>query len=314
MPGWTQIGSREYSSGGYGNWSDWSDYEPTGSSTRKVETKTQYQSREKTWKQSSSMDVEGYTFSHKEEKAGSWSDWSESQMSESETESRKVEVEKEQRQKREQTGTEYFYSRWMFKDPTQGGKLVSSYSTEEKWIKKADPGAYYEETGWGAQKPCGGTYDGYPYYGSSGYVWWHEQSRPVYSEQSYTVYRSRTVDYTYHFYKWNDWSDWTDTKISSGEDREVNTRTMYRYADKTSYYEYTYERWTDPSSWSDTPVTGSGTRRVNRQTVYKYRDKVSTATYYYYQWSDWSDYRDEKAYASSTREVQTRTVYRYKEK
>lgn len=311
MPGWTQIGSRTYYLEDYGGWSGWSTSAVTGSATRKVETKTQYQSRDRSWKQASTKNMAGYTYSNRTESVGEWSEWSETPVSSSETESQKVELKTEQRQRQIQTGTEYNYYHWTYWNADANGW----YCTWSKDYAEAR-GGKYEESGWGGEKPFKKVYEGgYSGYGSpSEGPWFLKDSRPIYGVQAYTVYSSRTITYTYHFYQWSGWSDWTDTQLSANNDKEVNTRTLYRYADKNPHYEYTYERWTDPTAWSDTPVTASSTRKVKQQTIYRYRDKADIVTYHYYQWGTWSDYRDEKADSSDMREVQERTLYRYREK
>ncbi len=46
-------------------------------------------------------------------------------------------------------------------------------------------------------------------------------------------YRDKQDVYTYHYYRWGAWSsDWRDEKMESSENREVLTRTVYRYKPK----------------------------------------------------------------------------------
>lgn len=235
-------------------------------------------------------------------------------MSPTETESYKVEVRTEQRIREPvQTGTIHHYYRYM-------NLKALKYSYREDYARGFDATGVVEK-----QVRTSTTFlahNGVRYKDLDGNIWeeceggyFYDYAEPIYSSpQPYTVYSSRTINYTYHFYKWGNWSDWTDTQLSTGGDREVNTRTVYRYADKVPHYEYTYERWTDWTAWGDTSVTASSTRKVKQQTIYKYRDKTDIVTYHYYQWGAWSDYRDEKVDSSDTREVQERTMYRYKEK
>ena len=53
--------------------------------------------------------------------------------------------------------------------------------------------------------------------------WWYYI--PVY-EHSYVDYRA---EYTHE--RWTDWSEWSDTAATASDTRQVETRTMYRYAD-----------------------------------------------------------------------------------
>jgi hypothetical protein len=42
-------------------------------------------------------------------------------------------------------------------------------------------------------------------------------------------YRTRQRQKTYYFERWSDWSSYSDTAVSSTVDREIQTRTVYRY-------------------------------------------------------------------------------------
>ncbi|MCM1026235.1 MAG: PASTA domain-containing protein [Roseburia sp.] len=312
MSGWEKIDTRTYYLEDYGNWSEWSTAAVSGSSTRKVETKTQYQSRTRSWTTASTKSLSGYTYSHRTESAGSWTEWSETPVSASETESRKVEVKTEQRTRQVQTGTKtyYKYYHWYY-----------WYTPESTWyytyMQHPDgSGRTYASMELETLLPADKVFDGHTSYLHGGKRWFLESTREeaILSPQTYTVYSSLTTNYTYHFYKWSDWSGWSDTQVSAATDREVNPRTVYRYADKIPHYEYTYGRWKDWTAWSDDAVADSSTREVRKQTIYKYRDMADIVTYHYYQWGNWSEYRDERPEASGTREVQERTLYRYKEK
>lgn len=318
LSGWKQIDVRTYYLEDYGSWSDWSTTAVSQSATRKVETKTQYRTRKKEWTTSSSASMAGYTYSHRTESEGAWSDWSTTPISASETEGCRIEVKTEQR-----TGTrsvydrmEYNYYYWKYWN-TSEGKYYYTWSADYAVPR----GGTYVETGWRSAMPnLFAYYDGHAAYsdnaGTNNIPWYLGGQRDVYRDETYTytVYSSRTITYTYHHYKWSDWSGWTDNKQTADSEMEVGTRTMYRYADKLPHYEYTYERWTEYTAWSDTPAVSSTTRKVKTQTVYKYRDRTDVVTYHFYQWGAWSDWRDERVEASETREVQQRTLYRYRPK
>lgn len=312
MSGWTQIGARTYYLDDYGGWSGWSEAAVSSSDVRKVETKSQYQSRTRTWAQANSKTMANYIYDHRTESAGGWSDWSESPVSPGENESQKVEVKTEQRERQVWTGTKtwYKYYHWKYWNTSENEYYFSYQQHPDGW------GRNYESFEMETELPPSKVYDGHTSYLYNHERWFLESMRneDIYSPQTYTVYSSRTIAYTYHFYQWSGWSDWTDEQVSAGGDREVNTRTVYRYADKVPHYEYTYERWTDWTAWGDAPIPASDTRRVKEQTIYKYRDMADIVTYHYYQWGAWSDFRDEKADSSEMREVQERVVYRYKEK
>lgn len=76
------------------------------------------------------------------------------------------------------------------------------------------------------------------------------------------------------------WSDWSSDKISATEDRDVDTKTQYRYREK----EYTTSKKSSLDGWT------------------KYDSESS-----YTAWGDWSEWSDKKVNASDTVEVKTET-------
>lgn len=322
VEGWNLADTRTYHEEDYGSFGDWSDTPANASDTRKVETRTQYQTRtrSKEYQDASTKTLAGYTLIDRGESEGGWSDWSETPVSSGETESGRVEVETEQRTETNSVydHTEFLYYHWAYKNPDDGYKIWYTWAGAY-----AQPrGGWYEESGWGAEKPQYMWVDNYCWAyrtESDSALWYYKEQRDVYRDEvySYTVYRSRNVSYTYHFWRWSDWSDWSawsDTPVAGDETTEVNTKTQYRYSDRIPHYEYTHERWTEYSAWSDTECAESQTRKVQTRTVYKYRDSTDVVTYHFYQWGAWSDWRDEQITESDSREVQRRTLYRYRAK
>lgn len=314
--GWKMINTRTYYLDDYGTWSGWGDTPVSGSDTRKVEI--QYRSRKKEFKDANTNTLSGYTlYGERTPGYGEWSGWSETPAASGET----LDVRTEQR-----TGTrsvydrtEYNYYYWKYWNTEEN---MNYYTWSQAY---AEPrGGTYFETGWRAAMPYLFAY----YQGHAAYSdnpnsmsnpgahipWYLGGQRDVYRDETYTytVYSSRTITYTYHFWRWGGWSDWSDSAAAQNDNTQVEAR--YRYADKIPHYEYTHERWTDYSAWGDTAYTESTTRKVKTQTVYKYRDRTDVATYHFYQWGAWSDWRDEKAEKSDSREVQQRTMYRYRPK
>lgn len=51
----------------------------------------------------------------------------------------------------------------------------------------------------------------------------------TYGTKTQYSYRTRTLDYTYYYFKWSAWSDWSTEPQTATADREINTRTVYRY-------------------------------------------------------------------------------------
>ena len=44
------------------------------------------------------------------------------------------------------------------------------------------------------------------------------------------------METTYHYYRWTEWSEWGDQVETATDEKEVETRTVYRYAIVPSEY------------------------------------------------------------------------------
>ncbi len=306
LSGWNLVSTDTYYLDDYGAWSDWSTSAVSNSNTRKVESKTQYQSRTRQWTtQNDNSTLSGWTLDDSKTTTsyGEWTEWSETQMN---PDGGTWQVEYEEKTRQVLWETVYNYYRYKYWGPDYGLSATWWYTWAARGTKETQS-TNVELSLW--------TYhDGYACYGQSGNPWYLESTTPVYITEPYTVYRYRTINKTYYFYQWNNFSDWSDSVIAATADTEVNTRTVYRYADRPAHYKYNYDRWTDYSAFSDTPVSESTTRKVKTTTVYQYRDKQDVTTYHFYRWTDWSEYRDEVLSSSDSREVRQRKLYRYRTK
>ena len=76
-----------------------------------------------------------------------------------------------------------------------------------------------------------GSDSGYNIYGK---VWYNEWTTQEQVTAGYTEYRyrDRYLITTYYSERWGDWTDWADSAVSGGSDRQVETRTVYRYRTK----------------------------------------------------------------------------------
>lgn len=64
------------------------------------------------------------------------------------------------------------------------------------------------------------------WYRRGDYQWYEPNyNSPIYGTQ----YRYRDINYIYNFYRWKTWSDWSDTQVTANGNRDVRTRTVYRY-------------------------------------------------------------------------------------
>ena len=73
---------------------------------------------------------------------------------------------------------------------------------------------------WASPSDCDSTY------------WWY--GGDLYSSDQLTVYRCNYSKYNklYSYHKWGDWSDWSSSEAYSGTERDVESRTIYRYIPK----------------------------------------------------------------------------------
>jgi hypothetical protein len=65
--------------------------------------------------------------------------------------------------------------------------------------------------------------------------WWGEQQQTRVVTAGYTQYSYRDKQYTYYFEKWGNWSDWNATPATATGNKQVESRTTYRY--KSNYTE-----------------------------------------------------------------------------
>lgn len=270
-------------------WSTWSTSKPPANALQ-TQSRTEYRSRNKEFKTSTSSTLSGYTLrtdvTNPSVSYGSWSGWSAWQDS-SVTSSDVKEV-------KTQKVTDYnnftswgSWSAWQDAKVTgtdlrevQTQQVVSGYNTTHWWHYYR----YANSSGSSGSSVQSNTYKNYEqidltyaltnhngtvsngntgyrvYYNNSNYntvsgnykTYWYlsetdepNYNSPIYKtqyryrERSYGTktqysYRTRTKTTTYYFYKWLGWSDWSTTAVSATNDRQVETRTVYRYLANTA--------------------------------------------------------------------------------
>lgn len=300
--GWTVVDTAQ-SYGDYGSWSAWSTSSYSSSNTREVETRTQYRYRDRQTTSSSNSSMSGWTQYDKSVSYGSWSDWQEGYIASSST----LDVREYQMQEE---------SRWYMAHYCTGntGNPDDTYKTS---TYKFSDNCSYHVYGWvSSLNSFEYANPGYIYYtggekyrcSNTCYRWYIMDTEYTYS----TLYCSRPIYTTYYYEKWGSWSDWYTGSTSSSSNREVETRTQYRYRDRKPVTTYYLQKWGDWSSWSSSQVSNSSTRQVEQQTQYRYREKSDKPTYYFYRWTDWSDYSDKPVSPSEDRQVETIDQYRYR--
>lgn len=309
LSGWTQYNEAR-TWGDYGSWSDWTTNLIEETESKKVQTKTQYRYRDWIYTSSDNGNLSGWTCYDIGTSYGSWSDWGDSYISE--TSARQVET------RDVEDGKSYYFAHYCTGNVP--GAQWKTYPTNRSADETFNANCTYHELGWFDSlskfeyRHTIGGYEGYIYYPNGRYdcsnscwTWYLLNTSVNYKTQ----YRYRNIYYTYYYMKQGDWSSWSDDYAAPSGDREVETRTLYRYCTRDQIVTYYFYRWKDWSSWSSTPVSGNDLRQVQTRTLYSYRDRSSVPVYHFYRWKDWSDWSDNPYTDSNTRKVETKTFYRF---
>ena len=113
--------------------------------------------------------------------------------------------------------------------PIWHGSSAQGYQEHAIWIN-------YQLTSWG-NSTCRTDIAKYRWYdcpwncGANQY-WFRYSPSDRYDWEivgSKNQYWYNTYQYSYNFYRWKTWSDWSDTEVTANSNRDVKTRTIYRY-------------------------------------------------------------------------------------
>lgn len=239
------------------------------------DTKTQYRYKAKEFSTSSSTTKSGWTYWKKTEyQKSDWSGWTWSYIGGYDNDSGRREVQTQAAVSSQNYETRYTYSRWANSSYNRFGPCAGTWSNQYC-------GNYQEITrnsplycfGSAYSNQYGGTFNKY---NSSSDPWYNESTWQAHVSDNYgTQYRYRDYGYTYHFYRWMDWSSWSDNVATANDDKQVETRTVYRYK------------------------SAAGATEDDSGKTYSYSGKVSSAfagkqlTMYIYKVDGASDYTNE---------------------
>lgn len=191
--------------------------------TLDIQEVTQYSYRDKEFSTGNTKVKDGWNYTGtRTEKVGNWSSWGWNYIGAYDNESQRREVQTQSAVQSYNYKTVWNYYRWA---KQYSGGYSNTYQT-------SNHPNYYEYTFDSELAP----------YSSGKYKWWYSSSNysVVYPRSPYTSqvqtsanygtqYRYRDINYVYNFYRWKSWSDWSDTEVSATENRDVRTRTIYRY-------------------------------------------------------------------------------------
>lgn len=263
-------------------WSYWDTYTESELSELKSknpdyvwDTKTQYRYKAKEFSTSSSTTKSGWTYWKRTEyQKSDWSGWTWSYIGGYDNDSGRREVQTQAAVSSQNYETRYTYSRWANSSYNRFGPCAGTWSNQYC-------GNYQEITrnsplycfGSAYSNQYGGTFNKY---NSSSDPWYNESTWQAHVSDNYgTQYRYRDYGYTYHFYRWMDWSSWSDNVATANDDKQVETRTVYRYK------------------------SAAGATEDDSGKTYSYSGKVSSAfagkqlTMYIYKVDGASDYTNE---------------------
>ena len=214
-------------SGGKNEWVGWTDSLPSYVSSTEyiIEEKTQYRYKTLEHKDSTSSSLNGWELKNQSESWGSWSSWTRDNIGASSTR----EVETKSVADPAQYKTQWHYTRYYGWDPNKKANV--------SWPHQGTYSKTYQESGWldspYENRGRADAIDATCYKNSSDNIsvwWWNETTRRVELPRTYhTEYRYRDKTITYHYSRWSDWSSWSDNAISGSGEKEVETKTVYRY-------------------------------------------------------------------------------------
>ena len=227
-------------------WSEWSTEYPTGIPESLIEQKTQYSTLEKEYSTSTDDTLEGWTSC-----GPTYSDWGAVQT----TTTKPTESDTLRITNTTQTGWGYYH--WCNNYNDSGSWGVDSVdcagaSYYHSYVSgTALPQMAFSDRG--GQTAYGGTGSGASPCAYNFYVWFRNTGADVYT------YSYQTRSEVNLFYRWSDtWSDWSDEEVTSSEDRQVKTQTVYRYyIGELADHDYSYAVTKEPTATATGVLTGT---------------------------------------------------------
>ena len=196
--------------------------------TLDIQEVTQYSYRDKEFSTGNTKTKDGWTYTgNRTEQAGGWSGWGWNWIGSYDNESQRREVQTQSAVSSYNYKTQWNYTR--YKGNGRYGPCAGTWNgvycgTYQEWGWH-DYGLNYVTTRYSGQ--VGGNYN---LYNSTNDPWYNEWTQQVIASANYgTQYRYRDINYIYNFYRWKTWSDWSDTEVNATGNRDVRTRTVYRY-------------------------------------------------------------------------------------
>ena len=202
------------------SWSEWSVVYPEGISDGLIQEKTEYRYRDKEFTTSTSDELDGWTLIGSATiygDYGAWSAWGDTPVSASDE--RKVET---------RTVWPYYYFLC-----GNCGAHMHGYGSCYTWAGGCGAPTY--ESGW-RELWSTTSWDnaGFGDWYGTGKYYAYVDGQLVFkltgvSAKTQYRYCTREIVEGYSFYRWGEWSEWSDEAYTVADDREVESRTVYRY-------------------------------------------------------------------------------------
>lgn len=213
-------------------WSDWSVVKPEQSEGLEIEERTEYRYRTKSTTTSSNSTMSGWTLYNTTSTQTAWTTTKTKPASKTGREITSTTVPATYKTQykfggyRGKKGSSY----WAHFCPTILGNM--GYTTP--WVETSWMDKDITLTKWSSVQSCSchGKFKGY--YEYNGIHYYYRYTKQVVKTAAYTEYKYRDTNYTYYYYKWNDWNDWSADAVTANDNREVETRTVYRYKSEFS--------------------------------------------------------------------------------
>lgn len=196
--------------------------------TLDIQEVTQYSYRDKEFSTGNTKTKDGWTYTgSRTEQAGGWSGWGWNWIGGYDNESQRREVQT-------QTAFTGNYNQKLvyhfYHCHLSNGNVTPTWNSNTVHYANLDYDLGHVGTSSVGNTPMYGYYSD----GSCKNVWYrrgdYQWYEPNYNSPIYgTQYRYRDINYIYNFYRWKTWSDWSDTQVTANGNRDVRTRTVYRY-------------------------------------------------------------------------------------
>jgi len=274
----------------WSDWSDWSASKPSSKDGRVIESKTQYRYQTKKTTTSTKSSMSGWTrydSTSKWSSYGNWSNWSTTAVSGSDS-----------CQVQSRNAYLYYYHTCIRCGarmpstrciPSEGGCGAAIHENRGDNIEFWDTIPYSQ-----ASIISGSNVETLRYIDSDengrGYAVISKFLIPPPGGEPYTApqtqfrYRTRSLITTYYYYKWSDWSSWSDNVADASDEKNVQTRIVYRYRDEIPAYETNEDPVTGAlhTFWGKLPVDENLSGKA--ATIMVYQSKNMDANQYQMQY------------------------------